>query len=110
MVRDAEETVQQRGRAEKARVGAPSPVRLFPRPSWTQCCDPFSDTLKGSVSFDWVHEVEVNKHIPEDPGIRRPHGEFQHSAQGHHRDQLYLMFRSRAFSDFHTSQGVFERL
>lgn len=62
MVRDAEETVQQRGRAERARLGAPGLVRLFPRPSWTQCCDPFSDTLKGSMPFDSVHEVEVNKH------------------------------------------------
>lgn len=64
MVRATEETAQRCGRAERARVADVRPlvgrVGPFPRHSWARSRDPFPDTLKGSVCFDWL---EITSHL-----------------------------------------------
>lgn len=62
----------------------------FLRLSWTRRRDAFPDSLKGSLSFDWVLITD-----DADGHMASYVAEFLRSSPGHHRDQLHLHFRSR---------------
>lgn len=57
--------MQRCGRAERARAAGAFLlwVGSFPRPPRTRTHDSFPDSRKGSVSFDWEHEVEITNQI-----------------------------------------------